>query len=214
MLSDTEYDMGQDGRVQLEDRQHEKVLNLAQDICSSIANTPTPKQIGVAMHLIKQSRSKDTVTLSNRFGNCVSYQETQRYITTMANEVTDQEETLGFFVPSNLVVGSFTQFAMDNLDFHENSLAGKTTHGTTHIVYQYQDEPSASNQARAKLQKSRSVTVSPVPEKELKKSMISSTDRKQGRSLSGLKLRPDSIIADCSKVNSLNTIQFMSDGLD
>ena len=85
------------------------------------------------MHLIKQSHSKDTVTLLNRFGNCVSYQDMQRYITTMANEVTDQEETLGFFVPSNLVVGLFTQFAMDNLDFHENSLDGKTTHGTTHI---------------------------------------------------------------------------------
>lgn len=206
MLNDTGYDLGQDGRVQLEDRQHEKVLNLAQDICSSIANTPTPKQIGTAIHITKQSRSKDTVTLLNRLGNCIGYQDAQRYIATMAKEVTDQEEKLGFFVPSNLVVGPFAQFAMDNLDFHENNLDGKTTHGTTHIVYQYQDNPSSNKKVSVPVKKSRSVSVSPVPENEPRKSMISSLDRKQGRSLSGLKLRPDSVTSDCSKVKGLNTL--------
>ena len=33
--------------------------------------------------------------------------------------------------------GLFTQCAVDNLEFHENTADGTTTHGTKHVFYQY-----------------------------------------------------------------------------
>ena len=143
--------------VELEEKQNEKVLNLAQDICAAIANIKTAKQIGTAIHIMEQTHSKDTVTLLSRFRNCISFTDTQRYITSVAKEVAEQEQDRVFFVPSNVHMGVFTQFAVDNLDFHENSFDGKTTHGTTHILYQYQSDPSTQTQASVPVQRSCSV---------------------------------------------------------
>ena len=128
---------------------------MAQDICAAIANIKTAKQIGTVIHIMKQTRSKHTVTLLSRFGNCISYTDTQRYITSVAKEVAEQEQDTGFFVPSNMHMhmGVFTQFAVDNLDFHENSLVGKTTYGTTHILYQYQSDPNTQSQASVPVQR-------------------------------------------------------------
>ena len=39
---------------------------------------------------VKETRSKMTVTLLNRFGNFISYQDAQRYIATMAKSVDGQ----------------------------------------------------------------------------------------------------------------------------
>ena len=52
------------------------------------------------------------------------------------NEQTAQDDA---FIPSNLKVGQFTQFAFDNLDFQEYTKDGRTWHGTTHIIFQYKD---------------------------------------------------------------------------
>ena len=77
----TDADSGPDDRVVLEVKQHEEVLDLSQDIlCAAIAKIATPKHVGTAVHIIKQTRSKDTVTLLNRFGNCISYNDAQRHI--------------------------------------------------------------------------------------------------------------------------------------
>ena len=56
-----------DSRVQLESQEKSKVLNLSQDISASIAYIPTPKHIGIAIYIVKQTRSKDLVTILNRF---------------------------------------------------------------------------------------------------------------------------------------------------
>ena len=39
---------------------------------------------------VKETRSKTTVTLLSRFCNCISYQDAQRYIATMAKSVDEQ----------------------------------------------------------------------------------------------------------------------------
>ena len=93
MLSGANCELGLEGRVELEEKQHEKVLGLAPDICAAIANIETAKQIGTAIHIMKQTCSKDTVTLLSRFGNCISYTYyTQRYITVVAKEEAEQEQ--------------------------------------------------------------------------------------------------------------------------
>ncbi|KAJ8417259.1 hypothetical protein AAFF_G00284860 [Aldrovandia affinis] len=94
LITDAFPEVGDDGRVKVSPKQHEQVLNLAQDVCQTVAGIPTPKHIGTALHILKETRSKATVTLLNRFGNCISYQDAQRYITTMAKSVDEQTEPL------------------------------------------------------------------------------------------------------------------------
>ena len=72
----------------------------------------------------------------NRFGNCIRYQHAQRYVATIAEANDEQTIADGFFLPSNLKHGRFTQCAIDNLDFHESTKDGATMHGTTHVIYQ------------------------------------------------------------------------------
>ena len=144
LIHDATFEMGPDGRVSLSKKQHEQVLNVSQDIIAAMSSTPTPKQVGIALHIIKQTRSKETVTLLNRFGICAGYNVAQRYITSMAMRAEDQLSSNGLFIPENIEHGLFTHFAFDNLDFHENNMDGNTTHGTTHIIYQYQNPSDAS----------------------------------------------------------------------
>ena len=122
-----------------------RVLNLCQDIISSMSSTPTLKQVGIALHVIKQTRSKATVTLLTRFGNSISYYEAQRYKTFMALSADEQILDSGYFIPDNIKHGFFTQFSFDTLDFQENTLDGKTTHETTHIIHQYPPDTSETN---------------------------------------------------------------------
>ena len=79
LLTDASPEVGEDGRVKVSPKQHEKVLNIAQDICHTVAGIPTPNHIGTALHILKETRSRSTVTLLNRFGNSISYQDAQRY---------------------------------------------------------------------------------------------------------------------------------------
>lgn len=62
----------------------------------------------------------------------------------MAVEVDIESRNNGIFIPKNIQPGYFTHFALDNLDFQEHSLDGSTTHGTTHIMFQYTDDVSSS----------------------------------------------------------------------
>ena len=96
-----------------------------------MTKVPTPKHVGIALHVFKRTRSKDIVTMLDRFGNCVSYTEAQRYINTIAAETDKQVERDGVFIPESVYLGNFTQFAIDNLDFHEKTKDGKTLHATT-----------------------------------------------------------------------------------
>lgn len=112
LITDASPEMGEDGRVKVSPKQHEQVLNLAQDVCQAVPGIPTPKHIGMALHVLKETRSKVTVTLLNRFGNSISYQNAQRYITTMAKSVDEQTVQDGAFIPTKLKVGQFTHFTI------------------------------------------------------------------------------------------------------
>jgi hypothetical protein len=59
--------LGEDGKVQLTKDDEEKVLNVAQDIVGCLSRQPLPKHIGVALHILKQTRSKNLVTMMNKF---------------------------------------------------------------------------------------------------------------------------------------------------
>ena len=44
------------GRVELNKRQDEQVLDTSQDTCSAISGIPTPKHVSTALQVIKQTR--------------------------------------------------------------------------------------------------------------------------------------------------------------
>ena len=58
-------------RVTLPLKDHEKVLNIAQDLIFSVSRVPMPKQIGLGLHILRQTRSKDLVRTLNRFGHSI-----------------------------------------------------------------------------------------------------------------------------------------------
>lgn len=137
MLTDASPELKCNGRVELNSKQHEQVFNLSQYICSAVCGIPTPKHVGTTLHVPKQTRSNETLTLLNRFGYNISYQDAHRYVTTIAETTDEQTQKDGFLTASNIKAGHFTQYAIDSLDFQENTKDGSTMHGTMHDIYQY-----------------------------------------------------------------------------
>ena len=156
LLTDLSADVPASGKVELDQAAHEKVLNLAQDIMGNVNKIPTPKQVGLSLHILKETRSKKTVTLLNRLGNCISYDDAQRYMTAIAENVDLQIEKDGEFIPLNLTPGVFTHCAIDNLDFDEYTRDGSTLHATTIIFYQYPVGGNVKEQVKIPLLKRRS----------------------------------------------------------
>ena len=67
----------------------------------------------------------------------ISYATTQRYFTTVAYDISEIEEREGMFIPTNVIPGHFTQYAIDNLNFHSDTEDGGSLDVTTNIIYQH-----------------------------------------------------------------------------
>ena len=63
------------------------------------------KHVGLAVLILRQTRSRDLVTTLNRFGHCISYIAAQRYITAMANKIEADTALHGLFIPVDLKNG-------------------------------------------------------------------------------------------------------------
>ena len=103
--------------------------------------------MGLAIHILKQTGSKILINILNRFGHTISYDDAQRYISTEAPYVDQQTIENGHFIPSGIVSSQFTQYALDNPNFHEHTPDGSTLHVPSHIIYQYaegEEKPVAS----------------------------------------------------------------------
>ena len=50
LVTDASPDVGDDGRVLINPKKHEQVLNVAQDLSHAVAGTPTSKHVGTALH--------------------------------------------------------------------------------------------------------------------------------------------------------------------
>ena len=137
MLTDELEETAPDRQVALDKKHNEKVINLAQDITAAVTSIQTPENVGLALHILKQNRNKDLVTMLNQFGNRMSYQDAQCYVSMMAAQADEQVSEDGLFILNSVVSGKFIQFAISNLDFHENTKDCKTMHGTTQGICQY-----------------------------------------------------------------------------
>ena len=109
-----------------------QVLSIGQDMiyCVSKGSVRTPKHIGLAVSIEHMTGSKKVVTMLNRFGHAINYDELQRFDTAIAENIikSDNTDTL---LPSNISARQFVHAAADNIDINEETLNGlSTTHAT------------------------------------------------------------------------------------
>ena len=120
------------------DNINRQVLSIGQDLiyCVSKGSVRTPKHIGLAVSVKHMTGSKKVVTMLNRFGHAINYDELQRIDTAIAENIikSDNTDTL---LPSNISAGQFVHAAADNIDINEETLDGlSTTHATSMVLYQ------------------------------------------------------------------------------
>ena len=112
---------------------HRKLISTSQDLVyiSSKGKCRTPKHLGlgIAMHQITQS--EDVVTMLNRQGQCVSYDEVQRIETCWAHEQLKDD----VFIPMNMAQGQVTRCAGDNFNRATESLQGEHHDVVNMVLY-------------------------------------------------------------------------------
>lgn len=93
-----------------------------------------------ALAVYQESWNQSTIDLLNRIGVSVSYRSLLHHQTALA--VLAAERANSAFVPRRLQEGEFVHFAIDNIDFQEDTIDGKNTlHATITEAFQPVGEP-------------------------------------------------------------------------
>ena len=196
-------------KVDLPKGDEEKVLNLAQDVIGVVSRQTLPKHVGIALHILKETCSKNLVMMLNKFGNSISYSSAQRYITTFANDVSKQEQKDGVFIPTNIVPCQFTQYTLGNLNFHSETEDGGSLDATTNIIYQHGcGEKKGREAGTVSVKKSRKLTIE-MPEKFVAgSSKLSLKYRKKARSLRDIVIKQGEK-NECRTLADKNVVWFL-----
>lgn len=111
LLTDASLLTDTNGRVSLPRNKHVQVLNIAQDMMTNVTKVPMPKNVGLALYILKQTRSKELVKILHGFGHSISYDDAHRYLSTVVRLIDAQTDKDGIFIPSSLAAGYFTVFS-------------------------------------------------------------------------------------------------------
>lgn len=98
----------------------------------------TAFSLGVSLLLHQQTRKKSLVDIASRLGIGERYSRVLRHEAQLANAVTKRlNELNGLYIPPFVVENKSVLFAIDNVDFLEDTPTGKDTlHGTAIVMYQ------------------------------------------------------------------------------
>jgi hypothetical protein len=113
-------------------------------LSQSSFRTPHKKEnsgvIGTALTIHHDTRNKDLVSFLASQGYCISYNRTLMIETSIANAVIENMmHHNDIYIPSFIKRDKFLFFAMDNIDFCEDTPHGKDTlHATVTVVFQQQ----------------------------------------------------------------------------
>ena len=193
LLSDEDLTFQTDGKLNVSDSLHRTIIGLTQYIMFNASYIATPKHVGLGLHLIKELRIKALLTVMNRFGNTISYQCTQRYLTTIADDLSKQSDIDWVFILSELRNGGFIQCALDELDFTEHTADGSTLHATTHTMYKYLRKETGHqllSKVAIPLKKGRGIALQSSTLFTASERSISVNDRRKTRSIKGVSLLP------------------------
>ena len=117
----------------LTDRQ---VKHAKSDVLRTTREMPQQLAVGLAIH--QTIRSKEIVNFLHGFGMSVEYNRILRAEAQIEKHVLQRmEQNDGIFIPPDVVSGRRVFFAVDNVDFAEDTPDGKRTlHGTAMAIFQ------------------------------------------------------------------------------
>ena len=116
-----------------------QVRNKKSDVVRSSSEMPLQLAVGIAVH--QAVRSNQLITMLHGFGISVDYNRILRVEAQIEGSVLKRMELNdGLYIPPDLVLGRHVFFAVDNVDFAEDTPDGKNTfHGTAMAIYQRQE---------------------------------------------------------------------------
>lgn len=105
------------------------------------ATREMPQQLAIGLAIHQAIRSKEVVNFLHGFGLSVEYNRILRVETQVEKSVIQRmERNDGIFIPPDVVSGRWVFFAVDNVDFAEDTPDGKRTlHGSAMAIYQRTD---------------------------------------------------------------------------
>ena len=98
----------------------------------------TPLIVGLALHLHKETRSERPINCVYGIGLTISYEKVMEIENGFGNTGLENiESNGGTFIPSTLEIRKRLHFAIDNINFKNDTASGKSElHGTTLVVFQ------------------------------------------------------------------------------
>ena len=116
-----------------------QVKNKKSDVVRSSLEMPLQLAVGIAVH--QAVGNKQLITMLHGFGMSVDYNRILRVEAQIEASVLKRMELNdGLYIPPDLVLGRHVFFAVDNVDFAEDTPDGKNTfHGTAMAIYQRQE---------------------------------------------------------------------------
>lgn len=105
------------------------------------SSSEMPQQLAVGLAVHQAVRSKKLINMLHGFGMSVEYNRVLRVEAQIESSVIKRmDENDGVYLPPDIVMGRHVFFAVDNVDFAEDTPDGRRTfHGTAMAIYQRTD---------------------------------------------------------------------------
>ena len=112
----------------------------------------TPFTTGLALSVHHAARSKSLICKLQALQCAITYTKVLEIENTMSNHVKENIVKNGYYLPDSMSQNTFVWFALDNIDFLEDTASGKDTlHGTGIAMY----HSEAANNPKEPLQLKR-----------------------------------------------------------
>ena len=124
-----------------------------------------PQQVAVGLSVHQSVRNKKVIELLHGYGLSIGYDRLRRCETQIAETIIDDiRNNQGVYVPADIIKDRYIFFAVDNVDFMEDTPDGKnTTHATALAIYQ-QKEPDDTSPAIHLIKSSNNRALTEIPD--------------------------------------------------
>ncbi|KAK3708724.1 hypothetical protein QZH41_004431 [Actinostola sp. cb2023] len=125
-----------------------------------------PQQLAVGLAVHQAFRCKEIVNMLHGFGMSVEYNRLLRVEAQIEKSVLQRiEQNGGVYLPPDIVIGRHVFFAIDNVDFAEDTYDGKRTlHGAAMAIYQKRDPGDVEPDLRFESTANVDRTIKDLPE--------------------------------------------------
>jgi len=102
----------------------------------------TPFSIGLSLLVHKETRNKKMIHYLSDLGLSISYKKVIKIENGLGNAIIEKKKSNdGVYIPESIIRNSCLHFAIDNIDFRNDTADGKNEfHGTTQVVFQKKQE--------------------------------------------------------------------------